>query len=222
MSLLLKLKSIFTLKKPIAINESPLQFSENAIQKILSHLEKRPTNIKSAFKVSIQYQAEKILCQVGFDDYKMIRKTLFDYPVPLIIAEQDELFLRGSYIDYHEEDEAYFYYPNIHLEVINRSSSILLFYVDRYIIAKDSPIQFFAIEKNNFPNSLPILLKEIINTGLIESMYIEKNFISIERIKEIDNTLLEERITDIILSYFEKCGYPLYITDSGITTKNTK
>ena len=158
MSLFHKLISIFKVKKPISVNESPLSFSESAIQKILSHLEKRPTNIKSAFKVSIQYQAEKILCQVGFDDYKMIRKTLFDYPVPLIIAEQDELFLRGSYIDYHEEDEAYFYYPNIHLEVSDRSNSIFIFYIDRYIISKDSPIQFYAIDKENFNNSLPLLL----------------------------------------------------------------
>ena len=183
MSLFHKLISIFKVKKPISVNESPLSFSESAIQKILSHLEKRPTNIKSAFKVSIQYQAEKILCQVGFDDYKMIRKTLFDYPVPLIIAEQDELFLRGSYIDYHEEDEAYFYYPNIHLEVSDRSNSIFIFYIDRYIISKDSPIQFYAIDKENFNNSLPLLLKAIGDTDSVQSLYIEKNFISIEKSK---------------------------------------
>ena len=209
MSLFHKLISIFKVKKPISVNESPLSFSESAIQKILSHLEKRPTNIKSAFKVSIQYQAEKILCQVGFDDYKMIRKTLFDYPVPLIIAEQDELFLRGSYIDYHEEDEAYFYYPNIHLEVSDRSNSIFIFYIDRYIISKDSPIQFYAIDKENFNNSLPLLLKAIGDTDSVQSLYIEKNFISIEKSKEVDNTFFEEQMTDIILSYFEKCGYPL-------------
>lgn len=222
MSLFLKLKSIFTIKKPIAVNESPLQFSEKAIQKILSHLENRPANIKSAFKISIQYQTEKILCQVGFDDYKMIRKTLFEYPVPLIIAEQDELFLRGSYIDYHEEDEAYFYYPNIHLEVINRSSSILIFYVDRYIVSKDSPTQFLALDKEHAENSLPFLLKEIFKTEMVISLYIENNLISIEKKKDADPILLEEQITDIILSYFEKCGYPLYITDSGITTKLPK
>lgn len=222
MSLFHKLISIFKVKKPISVNESPLSFSESAIQKILSHLEKRPTNIKSAFKVSIQYQAEKILCQVGFDDYKMIRKTLFDYPVPLIIAEQDELFLRGSYIDYHEEDEAYFYYPNIHLEVSDRSNSIFIFYIDRYIISKDSPIQFYAIDKENFNNSLPLLLKEIGDTDSVQSLYIEKNFISIEKSKEVDNTFFEEQMTDIILSYFEKCGYPLYITDFEITSKIPK
>ena len=222
MSLFHKLISIFKVKKPISVNESPLSFSESAIQKILSHLEKRPTNIKSAFKVSIQYQAEKILCQVGFDDYKMIRKTLFDYPVPLIIAEQDELFLRGSYIDYHEEDEAYFYYPNIHLEVSDRSNSIFIFYINRYIISKDSPIQFYAIDKENFNNSLPLLLKEIGDTDSVQSLYIEKNFISIEKSKEVDNTFFEEQMTDIILSYFEKCGYPLYITDFEITSKIPK
>lgn len=222
MSLFHKLISIFKVKKPISVNESPLSFSETAIQKILSHLEKRPTNIKSAFKVSIQYQAEKILCQVGFDDYKMIRKTLFDYPVPLIIAEQDELFLRGSYIDYHEEDEAYFYYPNIHLEVSDRSNSIFIFYINRYIISKDSPIQFYAIDKENFNNSLPLLLKEIGDTDSVQSLYIEKNFISIEKSKEVDNTFFEEQMTDIILSYFEKCGYPLYITDFEITSKIPK
>ncbi|MBP9887061.1 MAG: NifU N-terminal domain-containing protein [Leptospiraceae bacterium] len=222
MSLFHKLISIFKVKKPISVNESPLSFSESAIQKILSHLEKRPTNIKSAFKVSIQYQAEKILCQVGFDDYKMIRKTLFDYPVPLIIAEQDELFLRGSYIDYHEEDEAYFYYPNIHLEVSDRSNSIFIFYIDRYIISKDSPIQFYAIDKENFNNSLPLLLKAIGDTDSVQSLYIEKNFISIEKSKEVDNTFFEEQMTDIILSYFEKCGYPLYITDFEITSKIPK
>ena len=222
MSLFHKLISIFKVKKPISVNESPLSFSETAIQKILSHLEKRPTNIKSAFKVSIQYQAEKILCQVGFDDYKMIRKTLFDYPVPLIIAEQDELFLRGSYIDYHEEDEAYFYYPNIHLEVSDRSNSIFIFYIDRYIISKDSPIQFYAIDKENFNNSLPLLLKAIGDTDSVQSLYIEKNFISIEKSKEVDNTFFEEQMTDIILSYFEKCGYPLYITDFEITSKIPK
>ena len=152
----------------------------------------------------------------------MIRKTLFDYPVPLIIAEQDELFLRGSYIDYHEEDEAYFYYPNIHLEVSDRSNSIFIFYIDRYIISKDSPIQFYAIDKENFNNSLPLLLKAIGDTDSVQSLYIEKNFISIEKSKEVDNTFFEEQMTDIILSYFEKCGYPLYITDFEITSKIPK
>ena len=222
MSLFHKLISIFKVKKPISVNESPLSFSESAIQKILSHLEKRPTNIKSAFKVSIQYQAEKILCQVGFDDYKMIRKTLFEYPVPLIISEKDELFLQGAYIDYLKEEATYFYYPNVHLEVLDRSNSIFIFYIDRYIISKDSPIQFYAIDKENFNNSLPLLLKAIGDTDSVQSLYIEKNFISIEKSKEVDNTFFEEQMTDIILSYFEKCGYPLYITDFEITSKIPK
>ncbi len=220
MSLSSKLLSLFKTKKPISVNLTPLFFSETAIQKIKTHLENRPANVKSAFKVSVIFQKEKILCQVGFDDYKLIRKTLFEYPVPLIMTEQDELFLRGSYIDYHLEDEAYFYYPNVHLEVSDRSNeSIFVFHLDRFVISPDSPIKSYALGKENFETSLPYLINLIFETELVESIFLENNFISVEKIKGGDKYNFEEKMADIILSYFEKCGYPLYITDSNIEAK---
>ncbi len=220
MSLIAKFLSIFEKRKSITVNQSPLYFSETAIEKIKNHLENRPANVKSAFKVSVVYQKEKIQCQVGFDDYKLIRKTLFEYPVPLIIAEQDELFLRGAYIDYHEEEAAYFYYPNVHLEVLDRSGGfIFLFYIDRYVISADSPIQTFALAKENFENSMPYLLKLLFETKMVESVYLEKNSISAERVKEIDKDHFEKEIAETILSYFEKCGYSLYIKDLKIEAR---
>jgi hypothetical protein len=220
MSLISKFLSIFKTKKPISVNLKPLFFSETGIQKIMNHLENRPANVKSAFKVSVIFQKEKVLCQVGFDDYKLIRKTLFEYPVPLIIAEQDELFLRGSYIDYHAEEEAYFYYPNVHLEVSDRENeSIFVFHLDRFVISPDSPIKSYALGKENFETSLPYLINLLFETKLVESIFLENNFISVEKIKEGDKNNFEEKMADIILSYFEKCGYPLYITDSSIEAK---
>lgn len=59
----------------------------------------------------------------------MIRKTLFEYPVPLIISEKDELFLQGAYIDYHKEEAAYFYYPNVHLEVLIGQMSLSSYFI---------------------------------------------------------------------------------------------
>jgi hypothetical protein len=207
-------------KKPLQVNESPLFFTEIAIEKILKHLEGRPANVKSAFKVSVVYQKESIQCQVGFDDYKFIRKTTYDYPIPLIINEQDELFLRGSYIDYHEEEEAYFYYPNVHLEVIERKSeSIFVFYLDRQVVSLDSPVQSFGIHKTNSTETLPFLLKQLFSTEIVESIFAENNFISIEIEDGIDKNIFEEKIVEIILSYFEKCGYPLYITENNIEAR---
>lgn len=220
MSLSSKFLSLFKTKKPISVNLTPLVFSETAIQKIKNHLENRPANIKSAFKVSVNFQKEKILCQVGFDDYKHIRKTLFEYPVPLIIAEQDELFLRGSYIDYHAEEEAYFYYPNVHLEVSDRSNeSIFVFHLDRFVISPDSPIKSYALAKENFEKPLPYLINLLFETELVESIFLENNFISVEKIKGCDKNNFEEKIADIILTYFEKCGYPLYVTESKVEAK---
>ena len=220
MSLISKLFSLLEPHKSISVNLSPLQFSDNAIQKIQSHLENRPANIKSAFKVVVVYQKEKILCQVGFDDYKFIRKTLYNYPIPLIISEQDELFLRGSYIDFHSEEEAYFHYPNVHMEVSTRSNdSIFVFSLDRYVVFPDSPVKTYAFSKEQFDSSLPHLIQLLFKTEKVESIYIENNLISVERIKEIDKEKFEEEIADIILSYYEKCGYPLYITDSSIEAK---
>ena len=168
----------------------------------------------------VVYQKEKILCQVGFDDYKFIRKTLYDYPIPLIISEQDELFLRGSYIDFHSEEEAYFHYPNVHLEVSTRSNdSIFVFSLDRYVVFPDSPVKTYALSKEQFDSSLPNLIQLLFKTEKVESIYLENNFISVERIKEMDKEKFEEEIADIILSYYEKCGYPLYITDSSIEAK---
>lgn len=185
-----------------------------------NHLENRPANVKSAFKVVVVYQKEKILCQVGFDDYKSIRKTLNDYPIPLIISEQDELFLRGSYIDFHSEEEAYFHYPNVHLEVSTRSNdSIFVFQLDRYVVFPDSPVKTYALTKEQFDSSLPNLIQLLFKTEKVESIYLDNNFISVERIKEVDKYKFEEEIADIILSYYEKCGYPLYITDSSIEAK---
>lgn len=207
-------------KKPLSVNESPLYFTELAIEKIKKHLEGRPANVKSAFKVSVVYKKENIQCQVGFDDYKFIRKTTFDYPIPLIINEQDELFLRGSYIDYHEEEGAYFYYPNVHLEVIERKNeSIFVFYLDRHVVSLDSPIHSLGIHKTNNTENLPFLIKQLFSTEIVESIYFEKNFISIEKKAGIDKNIFEQKIVEIILSYFEKCGYPLYVTESNIEAK---
>lgn len=220
MSLISKLFSLLEPRKSISVNLSPLHFSENAIQKIKNHLENRPANVKSAFKVVVVYQKEKILCQVGFDDYKFIRKTLNDYPIPLIISEQDELFLRGSYIDFHSKEEAYFHYPNVHMEVSTRSNeSIYVFHLDRYVVFPDSPIKTYTLSKEQFDSTLPNLIQLLFKTEKVESIYLENNFISVEIIKEIDKDKFEEEIADIILSYYEKCGYPLYITDSSIEAK---
>lgn len=220
MSLISKLFSLLEPRKSISVNLSPLHFSENAIQKIKNHLENRPANVKSAFKVVVVYQKEKILCQVGFDDYKFIRKTLNDYPIPLIISEQDELFLRGSYIDFHSKEEAYFHYPNVHMEVSTRSNeSIYVFHLDRYVVFPDSPIKTYTLSKEQFDSTLPNLIQLLFKTEKVESIYLDNNFISVERIKEVDKYKFEEEIADIILSYYEKCGYPLYITDSSIEAK---
>ncbi|MBP7283677.1 MAG: NifU N-terminal domain-containing protein [Leptospiraceae bacterium] len=220
MSLISKFLSIFKPIKTMPVNDSPLQFSKEAILQIKSHLENRPANVKSAFKVNVVYKREKSLCQVGFDDYKMIRKTLFEYPVPLIISEKDELFLRGAYIDYHKEEAAYFYYPNIHLEVMDRSNeSIFVFYLDRYVVASDSANPYFFIDRKNVSDSTPYLIEKIFNSNQVESLYIEKNFLSMEKRIEVDKKYFEERMSDIILSYFETCGYPIYITDGKVEVR---
>ncbi|HNB97426.1 MAG TPA: NifU N-terminal domain-containing protein [Leptospiraceae bacterium] len=211
-------KTIFKEKKTLSVNESPLFFTENAIAKINEHIESRPVGIKSAFKIQIVYEKEKIQCQVGFDDYKLIRKTLYEYPVPVILNEKDELFLRGAYIDYHLENDAFFYYPNIHLEVLSRfKNSILVFYLDRNIVSPKSQIQSIAIQQTSLPNKMPLLIRKLFETDLVESIYAERNFISVE--KKVSNQTdleVEEKITDVILSYYETCGYPLWVSDHNI------
>ncbi|MBK8397012.1 MAG: NifU N-terminal domain-containing protein [Leptospiraceae bacterium] len=220
MNVFKKILSLFKPAKSLPVNEKPLYFTEVAISNIKSHLENRPATVKSAFKVSLVYQKEKVLCQVGFDDYKMIRKTLFEYPVPLIISEKDELFLQGAYIDYHKEEAAYFYYPNVHLEVLDRSNeSIFVFYLDRNVIAPDSPISNYSLDQKSFTNNSPLLIRTIFQSNLVESIYLEKNFISIEKITNIDKISFEEKMSEIILSYFETCGYMLYVTETKIEEK---
>lgn len=215
------IKTIFQTKKPLAVNDSPLFFTEQALFKIKEHLDSRPAGIKSAFKINLLYQKEKIICQVGFDDYKLIRKTLFEYPVPIIISEEDELFLRGSYIDYHLEEGVYYHYPNINIEVTSRSkNSILVFYLDRNVISVNSEIKNIALDKTTFSQTQPILIRNIFQTGFVESIFIEGNLISVEKNSSNENAIeIEERLTDIILTYFETCGYPLYVTNTKIEAR---
>ena len=180
--------------------------------KIHSHIESRPAGIISAFLVRVHFENEKVSYQAGFEDTRLQRKTRFQYPVPLIISEEDEEALRGSLIDYHSGDGFFFVYPDIQLEAHDTPDpKIKKILVNRNVISAENYLKHFAVAKEDFflaPGFFPHLLHKIFAVEKIESVYLEGNIIQLE-FSESPSLELEEKAALLILDYFENNGRPV-------------
>jgi hypothetical protein len=208
------LKDSFGLKA----NLSPLRFSDAAISKIQSQLNSRPSGIRSTFKIQLQYEPDRFYVQVGFDEFKPGQSTLFHYPFPLFISNADEKLLRGSLLDYLEEEKSFFLYPEIEIEAEDTpKTDIIKFFINRLIISESSPEKEFAISHKDFDSSKhPFFLNALFSTGLVESIYLKSNWVQIELSREKIGRDSEQKIADVLLDYFEKCGYSMYINNEKI------
>lgn len=202
----------------LKVNLTPFYFTELAISKIKAHIENRPASIKSAFKIEVLYLEDRVNYRVGYDDSEAVRKTNRKYPVPVIISERDEKYLQGSYIDYHEEDKSFFVYPDIQLIAENTpDKNIIRFFVNRNVISPSSKLKSFAIDSKSMHLVGNLnLFNKLFATGKITSIYCEDNRISVEKNKGENPDQFEKLIADIILDYFEKCGYPFLVSEDSI------
>lgn len=205
------LLSIFKKKEFLVPNLTPLIFSENSLIKINSHLEK--LEFRSLFKIEVVRRKNLYQCNVGFDDKKFYTKTNFDYPTELILTKKDELFLRGCNLEYDLEKEQFFIYPNIEVQLDPFRKNFTRIYLNRNFISDKSIYRFVGIEKNQFHN-LPFYIEKILMVDSIKSLYIEKNFISIEHESKFQN--IENVLIDILFDYFSTCSYPILISDNKV------
>jgi Fe-S cluster assembly iron-binding protein IscA len=211
-----KVKDIFSIKPPLEIAREPLHFTDLAVSKINAHL--AGLKAKSCFQVRVLYKTNSYDCRVGFTDASLLKNTIFEYPVKLLIDEKDEFFLRGSTLDFQEESQLFYIYPDIQIEVSNLKKNILSIYLNRSIIAENSKFPFLAIDKTKLNNSLPKYILDILSLRDINSLFIESNFISIEKNKFSSATELEDKVVDILLDYFTKCSYPLMVLEDRVET----
>lgn len=210
------LKKFFT-QSNVKSDTKPLHFSFLAIQKINQHLSTRPTDIHSAFQVKVLYKPEKYIVQVGFNEYVQ-HKNIFKYPVELMVSGKDELFLRGFEIDYHEDEAAFFVYPNIEVEAIDTPRrNIVKFIINRHIISPNSPTSELVIEKNGYTKRKDLhLLNTIFSKDFVESIFAKENWIQVEFSPRVSLRESETKIGEALVEYFESCSYPLIIEKNQI------
>jgi predicted transcriptional regulator with HTH domain len=193
-------------------NVKALHFTPKAISKIKEQIASRPENIKSCFQVNVLYKPEKYVVQVGFDEFKE-QRNLFYYPVPLKINGKDELFLRGFEIEFFEEENSFFVYPQIEVEAIDTPrKNIVKFLINRYIISPNSTVTEFLMDRNNYSRRRDLyFLNLIFDFDFVESIFIKSNWIQVEFRDVVETRQYEKQIGDALVSYFESCSYPLLV-----------
>jgi hypothetical protein len=191
----------------------PLEFTDNAIIKIKDQIGSRPQGIRTGFKVQVEYKPDRAFTKVGFDEYFSI-STIFQYPIPITISEKDEIFLRGHLIDFFEEENAFFIYPNIEISAEDTPrKNIVRFHINRYIIHPESPEKQYVFGKGMKTENAPPLIKSISSAKGFLSLYAACNKIQIEFLPQEICLKNEEKMASILLDHFERKGYPLYVQD---------
>ena len=216
MDLFSKVKNIFSSRELLSVNDSPLKFTDLALEKIQAHMQSLRTN--SCFQVRVIYKTNSYDCRVGFTDASLWKPTLFQYSIPILIDQKDELFLRGSTLDFQEESQLFYIYPDIQIEVSSLKKNLLSIYINRAILSENSKIPFLALDKTKLEESLPKYIFDILSLADINSLFIESNFISIEKNKFSSTIDLEDKVIDILLDYFTKCSYPLMVFENRVET----
>lgn len=211
MSFFSNIKSLFQKKEILQTNFSPLEISDSALNKIQTHLEK--LKFRSIFKIEVVRRKNLYQCNVGFDDSKFYKETKFQYRVKLILSEKDELLLRGSSLEFNEDEQQFYIHPNIEVQIDSIRKNFTRIYINRNFISDSSVYKFIGIEKKQF-ETLPFYLKKILDLEKISSIYIEKNFISVEHTSNFFE--IEEELIDILFDYFSTCAYPILISDNKV------
>ncbi|MDX1957389.1 MAG: hypothetical protein SFU98_02395 [Leptospiraceae bacterium] len=216
------LKKLFSSNKKNEESPSPsfkpLEFTETAIQKIQNQLSSRPNGVESCFKVQVNYKPDRAFVQVGFDEWKN-QSTIFDYPVRIQITEKDELFLRGFTIEFSEEDQSFYIYPNVEfIAEPTPKKNIVRFVLNRNIIHPNSKEKEFIFGVGMKQEISSPLIQSISNSKGFSSMYITENKIQIEFLPDLASLENEEKVASILLDHFERKGYPLFI-ENGIATE---
>ena len=199
-------------------NLKPLNFSPLAIQKILEHLQSQSSkNIISSFQIKVIYKKQKYIVQVGFD--KLVeQKTLFKYPIPLLISAKDELFLRGFKLDFHEGEKAFFVYPNVEVEATDTPrKNIIRFFTNKYLISPNSTNPELILERNGYTNFEDIyFLNTIFRHDFVESIFVKENWIQVEFSNSTNLRQAEQQIGTALVEYLELCSYPLIVEKDTI------
>ncbi|MEM7180362.1 MAG: hypothetical protein AAF518_05590 [Spirochaetota bacterium] len=213
-----KIKKAFY-QESLAVNQQPLQFTDLAIAKIKEYLQQKSKGFKLVFQISLNYKLQEVVYKVGFTEGLPYRQSKFLYPVPLLLEEIDELYLHGSYLDFHEEAESFFIYPDIKLEVESTPDpTITKFTLNRYIIVPTSEKQEFSIAREDWqqePTSYPKLIQSLFAVLELASLYIHSNCLQCEY-NTLENEMeKEKRIANVLLEYFERNNYPLLYQNSS-------
>ncbi|EMJ94185.1 hypothetical protein LEP1GSC193_2689 [Leptospira alstonii serovar Pingchang str. 80-412] len=174
----------------------PLRFSEEAVTAIRAHLVDRP---ESAFQVRIERKDGHTNVQVGYDRKKNL-KTAHSYPVLVEIAEEDEICLEGSRIEWNRENNEFLIYPDVDLEIeyqifLNRFK----IRINRNVF-KDDRTRTYA-NRSEFPDWFPIRAGELgISKVKIKGRIWTLTLVDRYKTKEILE--IESSVADGILDYF--------------------
>lgn len=209
-------KSLFSGPKK-EMKYAPLQVAESAKARIDQQVSSRPEGIESMFEIRIDFKKDSYKVKVGFVERKEIN-TVFQYPIPLSIGKTEEEFLQNFTLEYDEEKESFFIYPDVHISVEETPNpSILKLEINRIVVHESSESTRITLLKNEERKFKNILLDKLFNLGFIESIQIEDNVISLE-FGIIPSQDIEEKTVDTVLKYFTDLGYPLGIRNGNVQT----
>lgn len=207
--------------KSLQVNQTPLQFTPLAIERIEQQINQRPKSVQSCFQISLSHKERGVVYRVGFIERPQSLTTLYSYPVTVQIKPEDERYLLGSYLDYHSEEESFYIYPDIKIEVEDTpDANILRFVINRYLIATDSPQPEIAFDRKSYPQ-LSLFQKLFILEDVC-SIYLKKNWLQVEFIPDKRQDNSEQKLAEILLKYFERSNYPFSVTNHGLKQKKFK
>jgi hypothetical protein len=217
MNLFQKIFSIFPTGK--SLNLKPLEFGKSAIEKIQLQIQSRPTNIKSCFQIQLSFKPHKVEYRVGFIE-DTGQSTLFSYPVPVFMSNFDEKYLQNCTIEFDDSSGNFLVFPDVTISARDTPSKhIINFIINKIIISDSSTFQELALDRKKLLEYNQIsLFQELLKIESIQSIYINKNSISVEYKDPKDSEIKEAETADLLLKYFTDFGYPLEVSIDKIKT----
>ncbi|MCB1143184.1 MAG: NifU N-terminal domain-containing protein [Leptospiraceae bacterium] len=201
-------------KEEEGLNLSILRISESAKNRIKKEK-------KLQFRIELKYGKDSVSYSVGFDSFKSY-DSIEVYPVNIGLSRRDELFLRGSQLDYDESTDSFLIYPDIHVTALDSfRKDFVQFNINRNLIAPFSEERIIGMDRESFQSSEDNpFLNQIFKHEFVQSLMIQSNTISIEFKKETYSKETEEILADTLLKYLTDCGYPLAVQNHEIVTIN--
>ncbi|MCB1157669.1 MAG: hypothetical protein KDK45_09215, partial [Leptospiraceae bacterium] len=144
------IKKVFRREKILPATEA-LKCSPKAIEKITEQVKSRPSGISSTFQIKINYKPTEVSFEVGFVEQEKELQTRHTYPVPIQMNEKDETYLLGSKLEYKEEENNFYIYPDIEIFAEpTPKKEIMRYSINRSVVSNLSSLPEFSIDRESF------------------------------------------------------------------------